>query len=149
MKRNERLSVALHALLHLALRPTAAMTSAEMAVCIGTDSAVIRRTLSGLRDAKILSSVKGHGGGWQLSRPLSELSLGDVQDALGTKIFKVSTPRDESPGCLIERAVHHVLDDAVNQASRFLDERLAAVSLADIAADVAARDRLNQLDKHS
>ncbi len=136
MKRNERLSVALHALLHLALRPGASMTSAEMAQCIGTDSAVVRRTLSGLREASILTSVKGHGGGWRLARPLDQLSLADVQAALGTRIFNAPA-RAESPGCLIERAVHQSLDDAVEQANRFLDQRLAQISLADIAGDVA------------
>jgi len=68
MKRNERLSVALHVLLHMAERPSAAMTSEEMAACVGTNSVVIRRTFAGLREAGIVSSVKGHGGGWRIAR---------------------------------------------------------------------------------
>jgi DNA-binding IscR family transcriptional regulator len=138
MKRNERLSIALHALLHLALKPEASMTSAEMSACIGSDPAVIRRTLAGLREAGILQTRKGHGGGWQLARPLADLNLKQVQDATGARIFPVPT-RTESPGCLVEQAVEAALDGALAQAAAFLDARLEGIDLQTIAADVARK----------
>ena len=134
MKRNSRLSVALHVLLHMAQRPDAAMTSEEMAACAGTNPVVIRRAFAGLREAGIVSSSKGHGGGWRLARPLSDVTLEQVQRALDERVVAVGT--DESPGCVVERAVHHALDDAVAEATRVLDHRLAAVTLADLSADV-------------
>ncbi|MGO4125653.1 hypothetical protein AB4Z01_14710 [Inquilinus sp. YAF38] len=39
------------------------------------------------------------------------------------------------PTCLILRAVTAALDEAVQEADRALDRRLAALTLADIAAD--------------
>ncbi|MGH8447420.1 MAG: Rrf2 family transcriptional regulator [Solimonas sp.] len=138
MKRNERLSVALHVLLHMAEHPDVAMTSGAMAACADTHPVVIRRTFAGLREAGIVSSVKGHGGGWRLARPLSAISLDDVQRALDERVMSVAL--DESPGCLVEQAVQYALDGAVAEATRVLDARLAAVSLADIAADVRRRD---------
>ena len=135
MKRNSRLSVALHVLLHLAQRPDGAMTSTEMAVCAGTNPVVIRRAFAGLREAGIVSSRKGHGGGWRLARPPSEVNLDQVQRALGERVLAVTT-LDESPGCLVERAVHLALDDAVTEAARVLDRRLASITLADLAAEV-------------
>ncbi len=135
MKRNERLSVALHVLLHMAERPNAAMTSEEMAACVGTNAVVIRRTFAGLREAGIVSSLKGHGGGWRLARPLSEVSLEAVQRALGERVVTVATP-EESRGCLVERAVHLALDEAVAEASRVIERRLAAITLADLATDI-------------
>ncbi len=142
MKRNKRLSVALHVLLHMAERPNEAMTSEEMASCVGTNAVVIRRTFAGLREAQIVSSLKGHGGGWRLAKPLNKISLEEVQRALDERIFTVPTPHDESPGCLIEKAVHLALDEAVAEANRFLDRRLAMITLADIAADVYQLDRM-------
>lgn len=67
MKRSDRLSVALHVLLHMADRGSEPMTSAEMAACVETNPVVIRRTFAGLREAGIVSSDKGHGGGWRLA----------------------------------------------------------------------------------
>jgi Rrf2 family protein len=135
VKRNGRLAVALHVLLHLAQHPAAAMTSAEMAACAGTNPVVIRRTLAGLREAGIVSSRKGHGGGWLLTRPPAEVTLEQVQRALGERVAAVEAA-DGGQSCRVERAVHRALDDAVAEANRVLDQRLAAVTLADLAADV-------------
>jgi len=135
MKRNERLSVALHVLLHMVEHPDAATTSEQMAACVGTNPVVIRRTFAGLREAGIVSSRKGHGGGWRLARPPSAVSLDEVQRALDAPVVGVATP-DESPGCLVERAVHLALGDAVAEANLVLARRLATITLADLATDV-------------
>ena len=145
MRRDQRLSVALHVLLHMAERPGGSMTSAEMAACAQTNPVVIRRTFAGLREAGIVSSVKGHGGGWSLTRPLAEIHLEEIQRALGERVVTLA-PADESPGCLVERAVHAALDDAMAEAQRVLDRRLAALTLADLARDVG---RLHKAHPHA
>jgi Rrf2 family protein len=143
MKRNERLSVALHVLLHMAGRPNAAMTSAELATCAGTHAVVIRRTFAALREAGVVSSMKGHGGGWRLARQLSEISLEEVQRVLGERVATM-VPQEETPGCLVEKAVHLALDEAMAEANRTLDRRLAMVTLADLLTDVQRLDSVRQ-----
>lgn len=135
MKRNDRLSVALHVLLHMAERDGSPMTSAEMAACVETNPVVIRRTFAGLRDAGIVSSDKGHGGGWRLARPAADIALVDVQRALGERILPFAV-REESPGCLVERAVIDAVDDALAEAERVVEARLASLTLADLAQRV-------------
>jgi Rrf2 family protein len=143
MKRNERLSVALHALLHMAERGAQPMTSAELATCASTNPVVIRRTFAGLRERGIVSSAKGHGGGWNLARAPEAITLGQIQDALAQRVISVSMP-EESHGCLVERAVGEALDGAVREATRVLDARLDTITLADLLADV---QRLDQVRK--
>ena len=82
MKRNSRLSVALHVLLHMAEQPDRALTSDVLASWAATNPVVIRRTFAGLRDAGIVGSTKGHGGGWTLLKPLETVTLADIQAAL-------------------------------------------------------------------
>lgn len=130
MKPNSRLSVALHVLLHMAQRRDP-MTSEEMAACAGTNPVVIRRTFAGLREAGIVASTKGHGGGWRLGRALSEVSLAQVQDALGEPVITLEKAED-MPGCAIEKAVNAALDEAVSEARAVLARRLATISLADL-----------------
>ncbi|QWT20536.1 Rrf2 family transcriptional regulator [Bacillus sp. NP157] len=132
MKRNDRLSVALHVLLHMAERNGAAMTSAEMAACVETNPVVIRRTFAGLREAGIVTSDKGHGGGWRLARPAADIALADVQRALGESILPLAL-HEESPGCLVERAVVEAVDGALREAAKVVEARLASLSLADLA----------------
>jgi len=130
MKPNRRLSVALHVLLHMAQRQDP-MTSEEMAACAGTNPVVIRRTFAGLREAGIVASTKGHGGGWRLGRALTDVSLAQVQDALDEPVIALGKS-EEMPGCAIEKAVNAALDEAVAEARALLARKLATISLADL-----------------
>ena len=137
MKRDTRLSFALHALLHLAQHPGVSMTSGEMAECSGTHPVVVRQTFAGLREAGIVSSRKGRGGGWRLARPATEITLEQVQRALNERVVDVSAEDTAGhPECLVRRVVYGALDDAVAEANRVLDRHLASITLADLGADV-------------
>ncbi|HYG63889.1 MAG TPA: Rrf2 family transcriptional regulator [Thermoanaerobaculia bacterium] len=135
MMRSERLSVALHVLLHMAERPEEPMTSQEMAECVGTNPVVIRRTFAGLREAGIVSSVKGHGGGWRLARPASSVNIAEIQRALGEQVVSF-TSTVEPPRCVLLKAVIHSLDEAVKEAEQVLERRLSTLTLADLASSV-------------
>ena len=135
MKLNQPLSLSLHALLHMAERPDASMTSADLATCMNTNPVVIRRTFAGLRKAGIVTSAKGHGGGWRLQRKPAAITLDHVQRALGERVVAYSAS-DAPPQCLVNRAVHNALDEAMAAATGLLDQRLATLTLADLMADV-------------
>jgi len=135
MRRDSRLSVALHVLLHLPeLGPVA--TSEQMGRLLKANPVVVRRTMAGLREAGILRSEKGHGGGWSLARTLESVTLADVYEALGAPTLFSIGPRDESPGCLIEQAVNGALGKALEDAEALLLARLRGTTLADVAASV-------------
>lgn len=137
MKRDGRLSVALHALLHLA-EARDALTSERLAEMMQSHPVVMRRTLAGLRDAGIVRSEKGKGGGFALGRPLAETTLLDVYDALGIATAFALGPRTESPGCAVERVVNATLRGALDDADRRLRAHLGALTLASLAAEVGA-----------
>jgi Rrf2 family protein len=134
MIRNDRLSVALHVLLHMGERPDRPMTSEEMAACVGTNAVVIRRTFAGLRRAGIVSSEKGHGGGWRLARPPADVSIAQIQQALGERVVSLRQA-GEPPHCQLVRAVVHALDDALREAEQVLERRLSTLTLADLEAE--------------
>ena len=129
MKRDSRLSLALHALVHMA-GAKRSLTSDELGAMCQTNAAVVRRTFGGLRRAKLVKSVKGHGGGWALARPLARITLGDVYDALGTPAVFAMEHRSDNPKCLIERAVNREIEGALEEAHAVLLARFHKVSLA-------------------
>lgn len=135
MKRNSRLSAALHALVHMAERNGRPMTSEQLAACLHTNPVVVRRVIAGLRDAGIVATTKGHGGGLMLGRPAEEISIADVSAALGESLVTIGTEAG-SPGCLVERSVTARLESARQEAERLLAARLRTTTLADLAADV-------------
>ena len=138
MKQDSRLSRMLHVLLHMA-RHDRPFTSEQIATMLGTNAAVVRRTLAGLRRAGMVRSEKGHGGGWTLTRDLRDISLLDVHRALGSpRVFAMANDT-ENPQCAVEAAVNVALDDAFRQAEALLVDRFAKVSLADLARDFDRR----------
>ncbi|WP_425987001.1 Rrf2 family transcriptional regulator [Brevundimonas sp. TWP1-2-1b1] len=142
MKRDSRLSNILHALLHMAeheARTGAPMTSDQLAVCLSTNPVVVRRTMAGLREQGLVASEKGHGGGWRLARPLDQVTLGQVNTALGGPGLFPETPPVEADGCLVEAAVNDALAETYAAARALLVARLNEITLADLAADFARR----------
>jgi len=137
MKRDSRLSAVLHALLHMAAQERP-MTSAELALCMSTNAAVVRRTMAGLRKAGYVRSAKGHGGGWEIACDLGSVSLKDIYDALGRPTLFAMGVHIERPTCLVEQAVNRSLEGAFAEAEALLVGRLGNVSLAALARDVGA-----------
>ncbi|KQZ77101.1 Rrf2 family transcriptional regulator [Sphingopyxis sp. Root214] len=138
MKRDSRLSGVLHVLLHMA-EHRAPMTSDQLAKAMQTHPVVIRRILSGLRDAGFVHSEKGHGGGWTIARHLTDITMRDVYDAIGRPSLMAMGNRTEAPGCLVEQAVNVALDTSFQEAETLLLARFGEVTLAALAADFHAR----------
>src|SRR6056297_822331 len=74
MKRNSRLSLALHTLGHMAGEPDRVRKSADIAAHAGTNPVIVRRVLGSLREAGLLVSEGGHSGGWRLARSPKEIT---------------------------------------------------------------------------
>jgi Rrf2 family protein len=133
MRQDSRLSRVLHALLHLEQMQGPA-TSELIAQMLRTNPSVVRRTMGGLREAGIVASVKGHGGGWSLARPLSRITLLEIYHALGSPtLFAIGNDEDE-PSCLLARAANSVTASALAAARQHFEQQLQQVSVADIAA---------------
>lgn len=147
MKRDSRLSSVLHALLHMAERD-GPMTSDELAKCLTTNPVVVRRTMGFLRDAGIVTSDRGHAGGWRITADLSVVTLRHLHDALGEPALFAVGNRNEAPDCLVEQAVNAALDQSFAEAEALLLARFGEITLADLAADFAVRyaARLKQKD---
>lgn len=137
MRFDTRLSGMLHVLLHM-VESGKPVTSEAMASYLGTNAVVVRRTMAGLRDAGLVRSEKGHGGGWVVARAPSGISLGDVYSALGSPTLFAIGNRNENPNCLIEKAVNASLGETLGEAEALVVARLHNISLADVADTVGS-----------
>ncbi len=142
MKRDGKLSLALHALGHMAATAAAGarpLRSEDMAAHNGTNAVVVRRVLGRLREAGIVSSEKGHAGGWRLARDPAAVTVTEVQEALGEGLLAHRLAGDGGPtSCVIERALHEAVDAALRDAEALLLQRLARVTVADLARGMVA-----------
>lgn len=150
MARSSRFAVALHVLTHL-VDADEPQTSEWLATCVGTNPVVVRRTLSGLRDAGLVNSASGSGGGWVLAGDPARISLRDVYDGLGERLLRgidVTGPgvrRGPGGTCRIQQVVAGTLDEFVEDAEALLAGRLARITLASLTG----RDRAGSPNRPS
>jgi len=131
MKRNSRLSLALHTLGHMAGDPERVRTSADIAEHAGTNPVVVRRVLGKLREAGLLTSEKGHAGGWRLARGPDQITLADVYLALDESL--VATGGTEAaPACSVEHILQRKVASVLEEIEQSLVERLAATTIAEV-----------------
>jgi Rrf2 family protein len=131
MRYDSRLSRMLHILVHMA-RHGEPVTSERIAEMLGTNPVVVRRTLSGLRDAGYVRSEKGHGGGWVITSDLEQVTLLDIYNAVGQpSLFAIGNERS-NPDCMIEQVVNLAVDDALREAGSVLVERFRTISLGEL-----------------
>ena len=138
MKRDSRLSSVLHALLHMA-KQDGPVTSETLAQCLGTNPVVVRRTMGDLREAGIVTSDRGHAGGWRIHADLGTVTLSQLHVALGEPAMFAIGNRNEAPECLVEQSVNAALEDTFAEAEALLLKRFSEITLADLAADFARR----------
>lgn len=129
MKRNSRLSLALHTLGHMAGDPARVRTSADITEHAGTNPVVVRRVLGKLREAGLLTSEKGHAGG--LARGPEKITLADVYLALDESL--VATGEQEvASACSVENILQIKVESVLEDIERSLVERLAATTIAEV-----------------
>ncbi len=131
MRTDSRLSRVLHVLMHLG-ETEEPITSEMIGQMLGTNPSLVRRTMGGLREAGIVGSSKGHGGGWYLEKPLADVSLAHVYAALGEpKLFAIGAS-DDAPTCLLEQSANAATRAALDAARERFLESLTRQSVADL-----------------
>ncbi|MEM7470730.1 MAG: Rrf2 family transcriptional regulator [Pseudomonadota bacterium] len=132
MKRNSRLSLALHTLSHMAGEPNRMHTSADIAEHAGTNPVVVRRVLGKLREAGLLSSAKGHSGGWRLTKAPEKITLADVYLALNERLVSGSDQGTEPSFCHVERDFQTRVAEVLEEIEQSLVKRLSETSITDV-----------------
>lgn len=127
MKRNSKISVALHSLVHIA-KSEHPVTSIQLSYCLNTNPVVIRRVLGKLRERGIVSSEKGHGGGWTLAVPYQKISFYDVYASLEEKLLPVNNSGTEEQ-CLIMKTLNETMDEFLEEANNLLNKKLKNIEL--------------------
>lgn len=131
MKRNSRLSLALHTLGHMAGEPERMRTSSDIADHAGTNPVVVRRVLGKLRDAGLLASEKGHAGGWRLARSPHKITLADVYLALDESLIAAANEQTASE-CSVENTLQRKVASVMEDVERSLIARLANTTIAEV-----------------
>lgn len=132
MTGNSRFAVSVHMLAYLAYRQGAAVPSAEIAESVDTNPVVIRRLLSALVKARLVSATKGAAGGFELASTPENISLRDVYRAVEENPHRDLDHLTPNHKCPVGAKIGSILQNIYVKAQASMEAELARVSLADV-----------------
>ncbi|KAB2343723.1 RrF2 family transcriptional regulator [Actinomadura rudentiformis] len=138
---SSRSAVAIHALTMLARWGDRSLTSAEIADSLASNPVLVRRILGSLRDAGLVWSTEGRGGGWSLARAPREITLYDAYTAVEAGPILSRHPHPPSDACEVGRHMQALLEAEFRDAERAMEERLGRTTIAHLLRQVLDRER--------
>lgn len=140
MSVSSRSAVAIHALTKLALAEAEYVSSADIADSLASNPVLVRRILGNLRDAGIVRSTEGYGGGWALARKPREITLQDAFAAVEAGPVLARHPHPPSDTCEVGRSMQALLEVEFSDAEAAMVARLRRTTIAHMA------DRVEELE---
>ena len=137
MQISSRFTIATHMLIILALEgKKQKLTSDILAGSVGVNPVIIRKTLSQLKNAGLISVARGTGGA-DIIKDLEDISLFDIYcavECLGKSGQLFSFHDKPNPECPIGKNIHNVLDNRLEAIQKAMEAELARTSLAEVVA---------------
>ena len=141
MAQNCRFAFAVHVLSCLASCPESALNSEQLAQTVNTNPVVIRRLLLDLREAELIETQRGPGGGARLARAASEISLAQIYRAVSGEFQLFGEhPNPPAQNCNVGRGIGGVLGEIAARAAQCIEREYDTLSLADIVAQLRQAD---------
>ncbi len=135
MLSNTHFSMAVHLLCALAWNEGKLVGSADLAFSVGTNPSFLRGLISVLREAGLVETRQGKGGGSTLARPAGAITLHDVYRATeSTPLIRSHVP-DCGSTCVVARRMKHLLNDVNERLEGTLEAELKQRNIADLVAE--------------
>jgi len=139
--RNTHFSIAVHVCIALALHEGEALCSDVLAGSVETNPAFLRSVMSKLREAGIIESKRGAGGGSLLARDAKKITLLDLYQATGGE-FELSTHAVKPDSkCFVNSGLCEVFQDVSQKLQTAMSKELKRVTIAALAERVAAHEK--------
>jgi len=138
MLSNSHFAMAVHLLCALAWNEGRVIGSEDLARSVGTNPSFLRGLIGDLREAGLVETRQGKGGGSMLARSAGSITLHDVYRVTeSTPVLKVHGPDCESP-CPVARNMERLLDSVNERLEEILVAELSRTTVADLVAEYIA-----------
>jgi Rrf2 family protein len=132
MLSNTHFSIAVHVLSALAYNGDKRVGSEDLARTVGTNPSFLRGLIGQLKEAGLVETQLGKGGGSTLARSASKITLRDVYKATESQpALKTHTCDGKSP-CPVARGMDEVLTTVNDRLEKALETELNRMTVADL-----------------
>lgn len=131
MAANSRFAMATHIMLELGFTPEGELkNSSQLASGANTNPVVIRRILSELQKAGLVSTASGKSGGARMAKKPSAISLYDIYAAVDEGSLFAHNPNDPNKKCELSCHMAELLNPIFSSAASALERELSAHKLS-------------------
>ena len=132
MLSNTHFSMAIHVLSALAYHEGEVVGSEYLARSVGTNPSFLRGLIGRLKEAGLVETQMGKGGGTRLARKASQISLRDVYQATESRpAIKTHECRDTSR-CPVQAGMSSLLSDINGRLEKVVAAELKRTTVADL-----------------
>ena len=137
MQISSRFTIAVHVLIAIeTFKNERKVTSEFLASSANVNPTVIRRLLQQLKKADIVTVKRGSGGA-DIERPLEEITLLDVYNAVepveNGQLFHFHENPNEL--CPVGRSIHKIMDSRLDEIQSAMEEKMRSITIADVMRD--------------
>lgn len=138
MQISSRLTIALHIFACIdTFKDEYKLTSEFLAGSVNVNPVIIRRVLSQLKAAGLITVNRGSGG-CEIAKPLKKITVFDVYRAVECvdedSLFHFH--ENPNPDCPVGRNIHKALDGKLEKIQRAMENEMKSITLSEIAKDV-------------
>ena len=137
MQISSRFTIAVHVIICIEVfKDTHKITSEFLASSVNVNPVVIRRLLQQLKKAGIVEVKRGSGGA-DISRPLSEITLLDIYNAVESVEEGVLFHFHDHPNqlCPVGRNIHAIMDSRLEEIQHAMEAKMRSMTLQAIMED--------------
>ena len=137
MQISSRFTIAVHVLVAIeTFKDEYKITSEFLASSVNVNPTVIRRLLQQLKKADIITVKRGSGGA-DIERPLEDITLLDVYNAVEPVENGELFHFHENPSelCPVGRNIHRIMDYRLEEIQKAMEDKMKSVTIADVMKD--------------
>jgi len=139
MLSNTHFSMAVHVLSALAYNDGAIVGSEDLARTVGTNPSFLRGLIGQLKEAGLVETHLGKGGGTTLSRSASRITLRDVYRATELQPAVKTHECDGKSPCPVARGMDEMLTKVNDRLQKALETELKGMTVADLVTKYIGR----------
>jgi Rrf2 family protein len=134
MLSNTHFSMAVHVLSALAYREGEVVGSGDLAQTVGTNPSFLRGLIGQLKEAGLVETHLGKGGGTTLAQSASKITLRDVYRATESQPALKTHACDGKSPCPVARGMDRMLTEVNDRLEKVMESELRRMTVADLVA---------------
>lgn len=134
---NSEFTIAVHSLVYLAYLPEKMASSDMIADNVGTNSARVRKVMSGLRKSGFVGTREGSGGGYRLTIDPESVTLADIYRVMAQGSL-IPSWCSGNPGmdCVVGSNMNQVMFGIFCRAEKQLEEHFSGITIGDVLKQI-------------